>query len=204
MVGEKYAMLTIVEDLGYYLKEGTVKKRRYVKCKCDCGSERIFRLDCVKNGNTKSCGCLQFKPRGVTHNLTGTPLYRVWASMKQRCSNEKDTVYKWYGERGIKVCTEWNESFEKFNEWALDNGYEQGLTIDRIDVNKDYEPDNCRWITQQEQLLNTRRSVLIEYKGKTMTLKEWADCLGIKYMTLYSRIRTWGWDIERAFSEPVK
>lgn len=199
-IGQKYGKLTVSEDLGM-IKRPNGKKRHFWKCKCDCGNVFEVRGDCLKSGNNKSCGCLQYEHAKTTHNMTGTKIYRVWASMKQRCENSNDNAYKWYGSLGVKVCGEWSKSFEKFYSWAKKSGYKEGLTIERVDVKGNYEPNNCKWITQREQLLNTRRSRVISYNGKTQTLKEWSNELGIKYMTLYSRLEKWS--IERAFEQSV-
>lgn len=199
-IGQRYGKLTVIEDLGM-IKRPNGKNRHFWKCKCDCGNTFEVRGDCLKSGNNKSCGCLQYEHAKTTHNMTGTKIYGVWASMKQRCENSNDNAYKWYGYQGIKVCDEWSKSFEEFYSWAKKNGYKEGLTIERIDVKGNYEPNNCKWITQQEQLLNTRRSRIITYNGKTQTLKEWSDELGIKYMTLWARLERW--PVERAFEESV-
>lgn len=199
-IGQKYGRLTVIEDLGMIKRPGG-KRRHFWRCECTCGNVFDARGDCLQSGNNKSCGCLQYDHAKITHNMTGTKPYRVWASMKQRCNNPNDNAYKWYGARGIKVCEEWSNSFESFYSWAKTNGYKKGLSIERIDCNGNYEPRNCEWITQEEQLLNTRRTRLITYKGKTQTIKEWSDELGIKYMTLWFRLKNW--PIERAFEESV-
>lgn len=199
-IGQRYGKLTVIKDLGM-IERPNGKKRHYWKCKCDCGNTFNVRGDCLKSGNNKSCGCLQFEHAKITHNMTNTKIYRVWASMKQRCENPNDNGFKWYGDKGIKVCKEWSNSFESFYSWAKQNGYKEGLTIERINVDGDYEPKNCKWITQQKQLLNTTRNKFITYKGKTQTLKEWSDELGIKYMTLWYRLKRWS--VERAFEESV-
>ena len=199
-IDQRYGKLTVIEDLGM-IKRPNGKNRHFWKCKCDCGNTFEVRGDCLKSGNNKSCGCLQYEHAKTTHNMTGTKIYGVWASMKQRCENSNDKAYKWYGSQGIKVCDEWSKSFEEFYSWAKKNGYQEGLTIERIDVKGNYEPDNCKWITQQEQSLNTRRSRIITYNGKTQTLKEWSDELGIKYMKLWSMLEKW--PVERAFEESV-
>ena len=201
MINKKFGRLTVIENLGYYAKQGTKTKRTYVKCLCDCGNEIEVRLDSLK-GNTKSCGCLNYESKWSTHGQSGTKLYRVWASMKNRCDNELDSAYKWYGGKCVTYDKSWGK-FEGFLNWAESSGYEEGLTIERVDVDGNYQPDNCKWITQSEQLLNTTRTLNIEYNGQTKTLKEWSDVLGIKYDTLYARINYPNWSVERAFTEPV-
>ena len=134
-------------------------------------------------------------------------LYGIWGGMRSRCSNPNHQLYKNYGGRGIKVCKEWN-NFRVFREWAITNGYVEGnnrakCSIDRIDVNGDYEPSNCRWATAKEQMNNTRRNVVVEYDGKKMTLAQWADSLGMKYSSFMSRWSR-GWTIERIATTPIR
>ena len=128
-------------------------------------------------------------------------LYRTWANMRSRCNNKNHHLYKHYGGRGIKVCDEWND-FSLFREWAMDNGYQDNLSIDRIDFNGDYEPNNCRWANEKTQHNNTRRNTFIEFGGETHTLAEWAEIAGINYSTFCNRwVR--GWSIERMINEPT-
>jgi hypothetical protein len=176
-----------------------IKSRKsYWKCLCSCGNETTVRSDCLRDGNTKSCGCLNFEPKGIIHNMHNTKLYHVWASMKDRCSNLKNKKYEYYGGKGVKVCESWLE-FLPFYNWAIENGYKEKLTIDRIDVAGNYEPNNCRWITQQEQSENTTSNRNIEYNGKTLNITQWAKELNIKRATLNARLNN-GWSIERAFT----
>lgn len=122
--------------------------------------------------------------------------------MKQRCYDETNVQYKNYGARGIKVCDEWRNSVESFYDWAINNGYEENLTIDRINVNGNYEPTNCRWTTVKEQCNNKTNNHLITYHGETMNLMKWSEKLGVNYYTLRSRINILKWDVERAFETP--
>lgn len=127
-------------------------------------------------------------------------LRAVYTSMKQRCYNKKARTYPNYGGRGIKICDEWLESFATFAVWSVLNGYEQGLSIDRIDNDGDYSPENCRWVTQKIQGNNQRTNRLITYNGKTQTMAEWADEIDINYACLESRINRLGWSIEKALT----
>ena len=132
--------------------------------------------------------------------MTGTPLYNVWAGMKQRCYYEKHIDYQWYQANNITVCDEWRTDFMAFYRWAMDNGYHAGLTVDRIDNTKGYSPDNCRLATPEEQACNRRSNLNYTYDGRTQTLKQWAKELGINYGTLYYRVRISDYSFEDAIS----
>ena len=138
----------------------------------------------------------------VKHGMARTRLYRSWTSMRNRCNWKKDKEYKHYGGRGIKVCDEWQNNFEPFMEWALSNGYDDTLTIDRIDVNGNYEPDNCRWITRKEQNNNMTSNVRLTHNGVTHNLTEWSKITEISYSTLQGRIRR-GWKTEDILFKPI-
>lgn len=149
------------------------------------------------------------EPKGVRdtywlkkHNMCETPLYYVWQAMKQRCYNPNNPRYNVYGANGIKVCEDWKNNFISFMEWALESGYEIDLTIDRIDVKGDYCPENCRWITNQEQQNNTTRNVFIEFNGEKLTISQWARKLNIDRATLNNRLKK-GWSIEKSLTTPV-
>lgn len=131
-------------------------------CQCDCGNKCFTRTNSLKSGKTTSCGCYSresasVNKRAMTHGLSKSRLYITWRNMRVRCSNKNDREYKHYGGRGIQVCPEWRDSFEAFRDWALANGYQDDLTIDRIDVDKDYSPDNCRFITRSENNKTRRK-----------------------------------------------
>lgn len=184
-------------------------KRKITKwlCKCDCGNQIVTRADSLRNGRTKSCGCLHHETllKNIKkHGMAGSRIYITWQNMKDRCFNDKNIGFKNYGGRGITVCPEWKSSFEAFYKWALSSGYSDSLTIDRIDVNGNYEPGNCRWVSFEEQMNNKRNSRFITYKGITKTIAEWADEYGIEYDTLHARIKYYGWPIEKALTTPVK
>lgn len=138
------------------------------------------------------------------HGGKGTRLYNIWCGMKNRCYNKKDAHYPRWGGRGIIVCSEWLLAFDNFQKWAMHNGYADDLSIDRIDNDGNYCPDNCRWIPMSEQNNNQRSNRLITYKGQTMNLKKWSDKLGINYGTLLSRLDESKWSVEKAFETPVK
>lgn len=196
LTGNKYNLLTVV---GY---SHTENGNAVWRCKCECGNETLVRGSNLKSNAVKSCGCLLHKEHD-THHLSQTRLYKIYASMKSRCYDTKIPYYDNYGGRGITVCEEWRKDFLEFYKWANENGYQDGLTIDRIDNNKGYAPDNCRWATKKEQARNRRNCVLITYNGKTQTLVEWCEELNLKYKRVHDRMYAKGWSFERAISTPV-
>ena len=163
----------------------------YVTCGCDCGRESVVRLGRLIHGNSKSCGCKkrELYDKGGSDNGKPTKLYKVWSIMRERCSNKNNISFNRYGKLGITVCSEWND-FAVFAKWAKENGYKEGLSIDRINTLKGYSPDNCRWVDIYTQANNTRRNLFIYVNGECKTLAEWARYYGIKYYNLYQPLRT--------------
>lgn len=161
-------------------------------CKCDCGNELVVLKKNLLNGNTQSCGCtraLSNASRLTTHGAKNTKLYAIWCSMKDRCTRNNNKDFEHYGGRGIKVCEEWMRDFSAFRDWAIESGYNQNLTIDRINVNGNYCPDNCRWVDWNTQANNRTNSIYIEYNGETHTCAEWSKITGINYYTLRNRMK---------------
>lgn len=206
MIGKKYGRLTVLEFLG---KEKKVPK---MKCQCECGTIKIVNGYFLLSGATKSCGCLArdnakslakdyLTVHGDSTMSNRKRLYNIWAAMKTRCLNKNVQHYKDYGGRGIKICDEWME-YEPFKEWAYANGYNDSLTIDRICVNGNYEPSNCRWIPKGDQNKNQRKTLYITYHEETKPLCEWAKSLGVNYHSLYNRIKYRGFSVEEAFEKP--
>lgn len=157
-------------------------------CRCDCGTERIVDGNHLRRGATISCGCYKMEVL-LKHGMARTSIYQKWGAIKQRCYNKDCENYKHYGARGITICDEWNE-FKSFMEWALQNGYSDDLEIDRIDNNKGYSPDNCRFSTRSDNLNNRRNTVLIEIEGVTKPLMNWVREYELNENTFRERVRS--------------
>ena len=183
MIGRRFGRLLIISE-DKRDRQGII----YYKCRCDCGNEKIIKGTSIRAGITKSCGC--YNRDIITKNdpKYKTKLYSVYHSIKERCNNSKDKAFHNYGGRGIKISDEWN-TFEKFEEWAYQSGYQEGLWIDRIDNDKDYSSNNCRWATPKEQQNNKRNCLYITIGGITKTATEWADISGINRATIYRRVK---------------
>lgn len=200
--GEKYGRLTLVKETVC-----TPKKHIWL-CKCDCGAYTEASIYHLKSGACRSCGCLRDDVAiercysMSRHNMAKTRIYRIWGGMIERCKNPNNKDYKNYGGRGVSVCKEWRD-FVGFEEWAMKNGYSESLTIDRINVNGNYEPSNCRWITNAEQQKNRRNTILVKYNGEEHCLKDWARIIGIPYCTLHGRLAA-GWSVDKALSTKVR
>ena len=199
LTGMRFGKLTAVRKCG-------INKYRniYWECKCECGNTVIVRGNELKSENTKSCGCLIYERKNIKHGMRNTRLYCIWSGMKSRCYTKTNPAYNRYGGRGISMCEEWNRNFMAFYNWAMDNGYTEGLSIDRIDVNGNYEPYNCRWVTAKEQSDNKRCNILITIGNETLNLQQWCDKIGIKRSTVNTRVRMCGWSYERALTTPVR
>lgn len=200
--GQKLGYIEVLEKTDER-KNGNV----VYKCKCHkCGrvyNRTLCNLISRKNKghNNMTCGCLNRHHNNFyKHGLSDEKLMYIYSNMKQRCYNKNNYGYKNYGGRGIKVCDEWLNNFKSFYDWSINNGYQDNLTIDRINNDGNYEPSNCKWSTKLEQVRNRRNTILITYNNETKTIKEWAEQYNIDFNTLRTRIRR-GWDIERALNE---
>lgn len=185
--------MTVIKNIGVDKKS----RQKLWLCKCDCGNAKITKTSYLTSGDTSSCGCYRKecelrnlskfwgKPR--SHGLHNTRIYQIWADMKDRCNNEKSKAFNHYGGRGIKVCEQWQKDFVNFYNWTMNNGYKDNLTIDRINVNGDYEPNNCRWVTWKVQANNKRTSKKITIFGETKTTFEFEQQYNLKAHLLIDR-----------------
>lgn len=191
--GLRFGRLKVIEFAGKQYGN-----KNYWRCICDCGNIKDVYQSNLTCGITHSCGCLakeRFTRR--THGQRHNKIYKIWESMKRRCNSEKSQRYACYGGRGIKYTPEW-EKFEGFYDWAVSSGYVEGLSLDRINPDGNYEPNNCRWIPLKEQAYNKTNSVKFTYNGTTKCLSEWANIYDIPYERLYQRIFKLGYSFEEA------
>lgn len=164
-------------------------RNSYWICRCDCGEVRAVNRSTLISGRSKSCGCMPIKRTGInkTHGLSNTRIYKEWLSMRQRTKIVTGKTAKSYSLRGIHVCDEWENDFISFYAWAIENGYNDSLTIDRIDNDKGYCPDNCRWVTIEEQQSNKQNTVLVDYGGEKWCLRTLCESVGFPYKTAHRR-----------------
>lgn len=205
IAGQKFGKLSVIEIAER--KKGKILWR----CKCDCGNEVVALGENIRSGTTKSCGCLikengtKIAPKVTKHGGSYTRIYRIYCGMKKRCLNPSSDAYHHYGGRGIKICNEWlgDDGFETFREWALSHGYEENLSIDRINNDGDYCPENCRWADKETQSNNTSSNLYLEYNGEVHTASEWSRILEISYTRLTKRVGE-GERIEDIVNNPSK
>lgn len=201
--GDLIGTCIFIESLG--IKTYGNSKKQVGLFKCSCGENFEAIISQVKNSNTKSCGCLnvlKIREQGFKNSIHGQrkhPLYKMWQGMLRRCKNPKDFAYHNYGQRGITVCDRWKD----INLFIKDMypSYNVGLELDRIDVNGNYEPINCRWVTRKQNMNNMRRNRIVEYNGVKKTVSEWSDELNIPYKTLLARLNRW--NVEKSFTSQI-
>lgn len=182
LTGEKFGRLTVLERTDNN-KHGDVMWL----CKCECGKNTVVSNSRLKKGITKSCGCYRAEIK-TKHGMHDTRLNRIWRNLKKRCNNSNHRDYNRYGGRGIKVCAEWQEDFVNFYNWAMANGYNENLTLDRMDNNGNYEPSNCRWTTPKTQNNNKRNNHYVLYNGEKLTIAQVAEKTGLPYTTVLNKI----------------
>lgn len=183
LTGKRFGKLTVIERA-----ETKYGKTRW-KCLCDCGNYTYTITHRLTSGATQSCGCRAIDNHPIKHGMKGTRLYETWQGMKKRCNNPNSKSYKRYGAQGIKVCPEWENDFQAFCDWAMAHGYTDELTIDRIDNQKGYSPDNCRWVSWGDQAKNKKCNILIEHNGETKILSDWCREYGKKVGAASQRYR---------------
>ncbi len=197
IIGQRFSKWT-VQDIAPKRQN---RRGEYAICQCDCGTTKEVRVYNLVNGHSHSCGC--FITHGDSKKGKYHRLYQIWADMKNRCSSPNNHAYSRYGGRGITVCEEWAD-YLSFKQWALSHGYCDNLTIDRVDVNGNYCPENCRWATYSEQNSNQTNTPRYEYNGETHTLREWSAITGIPQRALKKRIYILKWPIEKALTQEMK
>lgn len=198
LLGKTFGYLTVLSFS--HIKD----YKKFYKCKCKCGKEKIVEKYHLLTGHTNSCGCyqkLRAKEAKTLHGKTYLRINKIFQGMYERCYNKKHKKYEYYGKKGIIICKEWLEDKNTFFKWAYMNGYNDNLTIDRIDNNKGYCPENCRWITRQEQSRNLSNNIIIEYQGKTKLLIEWCEILDLDYFTILKRYKKNKYTLDEVFSK---
>ena len=193
MTGMRFGKLVVT---GY---SHTINKRVYWKCICDCGNVCVVHGTKLRNGHTRSCGCARMESihkRKITKPHY-KKIYQVWSNMKNRCQNEKNAKYKYYGGKGIAICDEWM-NFDEFYQWCIESGYVESLTLDRVDSNGNYEPANCRWITLAEQQRNKSNNFYITCNGETKTITDWSRFLGVTRHSIHYWIDKYDGNAEKA------
>lgn len=200
LTGNKYGKLTVI------CRAPNQGRRTMWYCECDCGNTAVVRSENLQSGNSKSCGCIEKEHHNsIKHGMSGSRLDRIFNCMKQRYYNPNNAEYYLYGARGIDICEEWLNDRTAFFEWANKNGYRENATqaensIDRIDTNKGYSPDNCRWADAYVQANNTRKNIYYEWNDEVHTITEWSRIVGINSGTIYKRINCLGWTLEEALT----
>lgn len=199
LTGKRFGRLTVLGR-----SQEPSEKVKWI-CKCDCGTVKSINGNSLRNGNTRSCGCFKTENAKLLYSglrQKNKALYGIWWAMRQRCNNKNSKSYHNYGGRGITVCSEWNASFDNFYYWSYDNGYEDGLQIDRINNDGNYSPDNCRWVDRETQANNRRNVKLYKIDGQEKSLPQWCREYNASYYTVRQRVYKLGWDIKDALIVP--
>lgn len=209
LTGQRFGKLVVLKEAPSQKRKDKKGRKKMWECICDCGNKTITLQELLVSGKTRSCGCYvvehgkaQANPESVTRKYKR--LYGIWRGMKNRCNLPNDQHHEIYYDRGIKVCDDWNNSFISFKDWALSHGYNDNLSIDRIDNDKGYSPDNCRWATTKEQGRNKRKNIRYNVFGKQLTAIEVEEIYGINRQTFASRVNRYGYSPNDAATMPLK
>ena len=218
LTGQQFGRWTVIDrGADHFTKSGT--RLTMWNCVCECGTPKVVSTQSLRKGTSTSCGCYAKENKSrllakrnrenAKHGASRERLHAVWSGMVNRCYNPHNNCFQLYGARGISVCEEWKSDYMVFKKWALENGYDElagygECTLDRINNSKGYAPDNCRWVSAEEQANNRRSNVIITAFGKTQNLLAWAKETGINYGTLRKRIVDKKWSAEQALTEPVR
>lgn len=194
LIGHRFDKLLVLERA----KENSKSGNAMWVCQCDCGKVTTVIGSHLRFGHTKSCGCNRISKRSMGYSQER--LYRTWVGMHNRCYNPNHDRYKWYGGKGIRICDEWHD-FINFRRWALDNGYTNELTIDRIDANRNYCPENCQWVDMKVQVNNRSNNRVIWYKGRQYTATKLAEAHGMSPHTIFNRLKP-GWNVDQIIDTP--
>lgn len=201
LINKKFNMFTVLADAQ------SDSPYRVVVAQCRCGTIKTVRLAELKNGKSTNCGCIRsakLRLRNAKHSLSRHPLYRIWRGMIERCYYDKHVAYNRYGERGIKVCDEWQNDFMTFYNWAIANGWRKKLEIDRKNNDGNYCPENCRIVTQLINARNKSSNRMLTFDGRTMCMSEWSEIVGIAANTIKDRLNKLGWTIDEALTTPLQ
>lgn len=199
LVGQRFTRLVVIQRL-----PPNGQKARWL-CQCDCGNTHEAQGTHLRKGLVPSCGCLKsekIRKSRTKHGRSKSPIVQVWIDMHKRCCNPNCREYKNYGARGITVCDEWRDVHAFLRD--MESGYKPGLELDRIDNEKGYSKENCRWTTHKTNCNNRRTNKFLEYNGERKTIVQWAESCGINKQTFYGRVVKAGWSLERVFSTPVQ
>lgn len=197
LTGQTFNRWYVEKQLDERLRNGSI----FYQCKCSCGNQSSVESSALRKGRSKSCGCLQLE-WATKHSMWNCPEYKTWVSMHQRCNNPNHTSYKDYGARGIKICDRWRNSFQHFYD-DMGKRPSPNHTIDREDVNGNYELSNCRWATKKEQGRNKTNSRFFTYKGIKRCASEWCELYGMANSTFHNRIIK-GWSIEKTLETKIR
>lgn len=199
--GDKFGYLTVIREVEPNITPCGTVQRKFL-CQCDCGNQVVRNLSGLRRSDKANCGCKNYNigelNKKYLKEYTQSFLYSTWHGMRQRCLDKNSSHYKYYGAKGITICDDWLNDYTKFYEWAIKNGASKDCTIDRIDVNGNYEPSNCRWVDAITQANNKTQNRIIEYNEEKLTLAQWSKKVGIKESTIRRRIDRYGYTIDEA------